>query len=155
MGNSRRNPFRGFVDTLSETNRARERWMTGNDAGGEDRRRDHTTAWIPTTDIFAQGDDLVIRAELAGVSEEDVDLTISSGMLTISGDRKIDLDEDQASYYVRERFYGVFRRDMTLPEGIDESRIHASFKNGLLLITVKDGAIATKPRHVQIQTDPG
>ncbi|MGI8865876.1 MAG: Hsp20/alpha crystallin family protein, partial [Rubrobacteraceae bacterium] len=62
MGNSRRNPFRGFVDTLSETNRARERWMTGNDAG-EDRRRDHTTAWIPTTDIFAIGDDLVIRAE--------------------------------------------------------------------------------------------
>ena len=154
MGSSRRNPFRGFVDTLSETNRARERWMTGNDAG-EDRRRDHTTAWIPTTDVFAIGDDLVIRAELAGVDQNEVDLTVSSGMLTISGERKIDLDEDEASYYVRERFYGVFRRDMTLPEGIDESRISANFKNGLLLITVKDGAIATKPRHVQIQTDPG
>ncbi len=154
MGSSRRNPFRGFVDTLSETNRARERWMTGKDAG-EDRRRDHTTAWIPTTDIFAIGDDLVIRAELAGVDQNEVDLTVSSGMLTISGERKIDLDEDEASYYVRERFYGVFRRDMTLPEGIDESRISANFKNGLLLITVKDGAIATKPRHVQIQTDPG
>lgn len=154
MVSSRRNPFRGFVDTLSETNRARERWMTGKDAG-EDRRRDHTTAWIPTTDIFAIGDDLVIRAELAGVDQNEVDLTVSSGILTISGERKIDLDEDEASYYVRERFYGVFRRDMTLPEGIDESRISANFKNGLLLITVKDGAIATKPRHVQIQTDPG
>lgn len=154
MGRPRRNPFRGFVDTLSETNRAREQWMTGYDASQEDRQRTHMTAWIPTTDIFAKGEDLVIRIELAGVGQEDVDVTVSSGMLTVSGERKTELGEDEdVSYYVRERFYGNFRRSMTLPEGIDESRVRAGFENGMLQIIVQGGAVAAQPRHVQIKNE--
>ena len=150
MGRQRRHPFRGFSDTLSEMNRAREQWMTAYDPGQEDRQRTHMTAWIPTTDIFAKGEDLIIRVEVAGVDQKDVDLTISNGMLTVSGERKSELDEEGVHYYLRERFYGVFRRSMTLPEGIDESKISASFKNGMLQITVQGGAEATQPRHVQI-----
>ena len=150
MSITRRNPFRGLVDTISEMNRTRERWMTGPETG-EDRQRTHMTAWVPTTDIFASNEDLVIRVELAGVRPVDVDVALSSGVLTISGERRSDLDDEEVSYYVRERFYGVFRRTITLPEGIDESKISASFKNGMLQISVQGGAAAAEPRRIHVR----
>jgi HSP20 family protein len=150
MSITRRNPFRGLVDTISEMNRTRERWMTGQETG-EDRQRTHMTAWVPTTDILASNEDLVIRVELAGVRPGDVDVALSSGVLTISGERRSDLDDEEVSYYVRERFYGVFRRTITLPEGIDESKISASFKNGMLQISVQGGAAAAEPRRIHVR----
>lgn len=144
-----KNPFRGFIDTISETNRMREHWMTGEGLQ-EGQRRTHATAWVPTTDIFARQGDLVIRTELAGVAEEDIEITVSGGTLTISGERRDDTSDEEVGYYVRERFYGNFRRSMTLPEGANETRISASFKNGMLEITVKDGAKATETRRIEI-----
>jgi HSP20 family protein len=150
MSITRRNPFRGLVDTISEMNRTRERWMTGQETG-EDRQRTHMTAWVPTTDIFASNEDLVIRVELAGIRPGNVDVALSSGVLTISGERRSDLDDEEVSYYVRERFYGVFRRTITLPEGIDESKISASFNNGVLQISVQGGAAAAEPRRIHVR----
>jgi HSP20 family protein len=150
MGRTRRNPFRGLIDTISETNRTRERWMTGQEIG-EDRQRTHMTAWVPTTDIFARGEELVIRVELAGVRPEDVDVALSNGVLTISGERRSELDDEEVSYYVRERFYGVFRRTMTLPEGIDQSEISAGFKNGMLQVTVQGAAAAAEPQRIRVR----
>ncbi len=155
MGRVRRNPFRGLVDHISEMNRLQERWMAGSETGREDQRRTHITAWVPTTDIFAKDEDLVIRIEVAGVDREDVDVTVSNGMLTVSGERRSELDDEEVSYYVRERFYGVFRRSITLPEGIDGSKIDAGFNNGMLEITVQGGAVAAQPRHVQITDESG
>lgn len=152
MGRTRRNPFRGIVDTISEMNRTRERWLTGQE-GGEDRQRTHMTAWVPTTDIFARGEDLVIRAELAGVRAEDLEVDLSNGVLTVSGERYSELDEDEVSYYVRERFYGVFRRTITLPDGVSESSIDASFRNGLLEITVEGGAMAAAPSRIRVRDE--
>ena len=85
MGRARRNPFRGLIDHVSEMNRAQERWLTGSETGREDQRRTHITAWVPATDIFATGDDLVIRVSLSGVDSDEVDLTLSNGVLTVSG----------------------------------------------------------------------
>lgn len=144
-----RNPFRGFIDTISETNRMQHHWMTG-EGMQEDQRRTHATAWVPTTDIFARHGDLVIRAELAGVTEDDIEISVSGGILTISGERRDDTKGEDVGYYVRERFYGNFRRSMTLPEGVDENKISASFENGMLEICIKDGAAATKTRQIKI-----
>ena len=152
MGRTQRNPFQGLVDTVSEMNRTRERWMTGQETE-EDRQRTHMSAWVPTTDIFAKGEDLVIRVELAGVMPGDVDVALSNGVLTISGERVSELDDEEVSYYVRERFYGIFRRAITLPEGIDESKINAAFKNGMLQITVQGGAAAAKPKRIQVRDE--
>ena len=152
MGSTRRNPFQGLVDTISEMNRMRERWMTGQETE-EDRQRTHMSAWVPTTDIFAKGEDLVIRVELAGARPGDVDVALSNGVLTISGERVSELDDEEVSYYVRERFYGIFRRAITLPEGIDESKINAAFKNGMLQITVQGGAAAAKPKRIQVRDE--
>lgn len=148
MGRNR-NPFRGFIDTISETNRMQQHWMTG-EGTQEDQRRTHATAWVPSTDIFARQGDLIIRCELAGVMEEDIDVSVSGGILMISGERKNDTRDEDVGYYVRERSYGNFRRSMTLPEGVDEDQISATYENGMLEVTIKDGANAAAPRRIKI-----
>lgn len=148
MGRNR-NPFRGFIDTISETNRMQQHWMTG-EGTQEDQRRTHATAWVPSTDIFARQGDLIIRCELAGVTEEDIDISVTGGILMISGERKNDTRDEDVGYYVRERSYGNFRRTMTLPEGVDEDQISATYENGMLEVTIKDGAHAAAPRRIKI-----
>jgi HSP20 family protein len=144
MGKTR-NPFRGLMDHMSEMSRMREYAEGG---GPEDQRRTHATAWVPTADIFARGGDLIIRCELAGVAREDVEVSLSGGVLTIDGERRG--EPEGASYYARERHYGRFRRTMNLPEGIDGSRISADFENGLLEVTVKGGVDSPEPERIQI-----
>ena len=155
MGEKRRNPFQGFLDTTSEMTRARELGRHGFEPGREDQQRTHATAWVPTADVFARDQDLVVRVELAGVGREDVDITFSGGVLTVSGERRSELNEDEVSFYVRERFYGVFRRTMTLPPGVDESKIDAEFYNGLVEITIRGAAAAAAPRRIELREKSG
>lgn len=133
--------FGGITDLFSELSRIREVGVRGSEHPAEERRRTHASAWVPATDIVAQGEDLLIRVELAGVAPEDVHLSFSSGVLTVSGRRLTELDdEDPANFYVRERYYGEFRRSFTLPEGTEASRISADFADGLVEIRVVGGA---------------
>ena len=145
MGRTR-NPFRGLVDTMSEMARMREYAEGGG--GQEDQRRTHATAWVPTTDIYAEGDDLKIRCELAGVRPEEVDISFSDGALTIDGERTG--APETTDFYARERYYGRFRRRLKLPHGIDKGAISASFENGLLEVTVKGGVDRREPERIQI-----
>jgi HSP20 family protein len=147
MSRARRNPFRGLMDHMSEMSRMREYIESGH----EDQRRTHATAWIPTTDIFARGDDLVIRCELAGVERDDIDITLSNGVLTISGERRSGLNEEELTYYTRERSFGHFRRSISLPDGIDGSRVNATFEEGLLEISIQGGAHLPEPQRIQIR----
>jgi HSP20 family protein len=152
MDRTRRNPFRGIFDAISEMNRMQEQWMTGYDPSHqEEQPRTHETAWVPATDIFAIGDDLIIRCELSGVEKEDIDISLSSGTLVISGERRSELDEEQTSFLVRERFYGEFRRTINLPENVGNDKISASFDDGMLEITVKGGARIPEPQRIEIQ----
>jgi HSP20 family protein len=151
MGQRRSNPFRGFVDVMSEMNRMREVGRGGYEPGYEDRERTQASAWVPNADVFARGEDLVTKLELAGVEREDIDITLHDNTLTVSGEHESDLDDD-VSFYVHERFYGAFRRSMTLPAGIHASKIDAS-DNGLLEITVKEGA-AAKSKRIEIGDKP-
>lgn len=143
------NPFRGFLDVMSEMNRMQHHWML-KDKPEMIGDRTHATAWVPHADIFAVHGDLVIRCELAGMGSQEVDVTVSSGVLTISGERKNDLDESQVSFYTRERVYGAFRRSMILPEGVTQDDIVASMQNGLLEVTVKGGA-SSRLHHVRVE----
>jgi HSP20 family protein len=152
MSERQTDPFRGFLDMTSEMNRMRQIGMYGYEAGQEERERTHATAWVPTTDIFARGEDLVIRVELAGVDRDDIELTLNDNVLTVSGERRRELDEEEVSFYVSERYYGAFRRSMTLPSGIDEGRISADFDNGLMEITVRGGATVVQPRRIEIRS---
>jgi HSP20 family protein len=158
MDRERRNPFHGVVDAISEWNRMRElgSGRIGSETGHEDRQRTHATAWVPSTDIFARGEDLVIRVSLSGVYPEDVEITFSNGVLTVSGERRSELDEGEVTFYVRERYYGAFRRSVTLPAGVDEDDISADFENGLVAITVRGGAAAAQPpKRIEIRNRSG
>jgi HSP20 family protein len=139
------------MDHMSEMTRMREYAEGGG--GAEDQRRTHATAWIPTADIFAKGQDLVIRCELAGVEREDLEVSLAGGVLTIDGERKG--EPEDVSYYSRERYYGRFRRTMTLPEGVEGDRITADFENGLLEVTVKGAADYPEPERIRIGTSVG
>jgi len=150
MTEQQRNPFRGFLDMASEMNRMRNVGAYGQETGQEDRERTHATAWVPTVDVFAKGQDLVIRMELAGVAPQDIDVSFHENTLTVSGERGRDMD-GEVSFYVHERFYGVFRRSMTLPAGIDDNDISAEFDNGLVEITVEGGAANPEPRRIEVR----
>jgi len=138
MADSKRSHFRGLFDSFAELNRMREHWQQVEPSP---EARTQASAWVPTLDIYAEEDDLVIRCELAGVGKDDVDVSLSGNSLWISGERTEDPQErENVSVYVRERRYGTFRRNITLPETIDSDMIRASFVDGLLEITI-DGAL--------------
>jgi HSP20 family protein len=150
---SARNPFEGVTDYFSELNRLRRTGTHGSEPVHEERQRTHASAWVPATDICVRGEDLLIKVELAGVSPDDVNLSFAHGILTISGNRRPDPDIDSESgFYVRERFYGEFRRAITLPEGTDRSQITAEFDDGLVEITVAGGARPTDDSKIDLRT---
>jgi HSP20 family protein len=153
MGRAR-NPFRGLIDHMSEMARMRE-YAEGGGQAQEDQRRTHATAWVPTTDIFAKGDDLVIRCELAGVHQDDIDVTLANGVLTVSGERRSELDDEELEFYTRERSFGHFRRTINLPDGVDGSKMDAGFEDGLLEISIEGGANLPGPLRVRIRSQVG
>jgi len=139
MVQRRSSPFRGFVDLFTEMERMRRLGRTGTVGEREDQPRTDATAWVPSADIFADGQNLVIRLELPGVKPSDINVTFAGGMLTISGERRSDLP-DSTTFYARERYYGPFERSMIVPDGIDETMITASFEDGIAEITVENAA---------------
>jgi HSP20 family protein len=148
-----RNPFEGVTDYFSELNRMRQTGLHGRE-GHEERQRTHASAWVPATDIYVDGEDLVIRVELAGVSPDDVSLAFAHGALTVSGNRRPEVEGD-AAFYVRERFYGEFRRVITLPDGTEPRDISAEFDNGLVEVTVRGGASHPDTSRIELRSRPG
>ena len=142
----KRGAFQGFVDTFAEMGRMREHVLHGGEA------RTHATAWVPTTDIFVRDDDLVIRCELAGVDNDDVEVTLSHGTLWIWGERTQPPEEEGAvNFYVRERSFGPFRRSINLPEQVDAAGLRASFEGGLLEITIEGAAAPADVERIEIE----
>jgi HSP20 family protein len=147
MPGSHQSGFRGLYDVFAEMGRMREHVTHA------DPSQDQSTgarAWVPATDIFVDGDNLVIRCELAGVPKSDVNVSLSGGQLWISGERKGAPDADDRSFYVRERRYGPFRRIITLPETAVGDRITATVEDGLLEIVVEGGAAADDHQQIEI-----
>ena len=146
-------PFRGFYDMQSEMNRMFDE-VFGNLArtsGGGRQRGEVPSRWAPALDVLQEDGDIVVRAELPGVKQEDVDITLQNGVLSISGERRAEEQKEGSGYYVRERRYGSFQRSMTLPEGVDESKIRARFQDGVLEVRVEGAAAVREPKRIQIE----
>ena len=135
----RHNPFDGVTDLFTELSRMREIGTHGREHSHEDKQRTHASAWVPTTDIFAQGGRLVIRIELAGVDPRGrrPALRQRGADRLRHPQRRLRRRDDEPTFYVRERFYGEFRRSITLPEGTEREQIHAGFDDGLVEIIVE------------------
>lgn len=105
--------------------------------------------WIPAMDVVETEDHFVLRADLPGMSEGDVNVELDDNVLTISGERKSEHEEKREGYYRVERASGAFSRSLTLPEGVDPEGIQASFENGVLEVRIAKPE-QQKPRKVQI-----
>lgn len=125
--------FNSFFDTPTPAQ--------GN--GGSVRR------WIPPMDLVETETEYLLKADLPGLSDEDVSIEFEDNVLTIAGERKSDHEERKEGYYRVERSYGRFSRSLTMPEGVDAEAVKASFDHGVLEIHVPKPE-AKKPRKVEI-----
>jgi len=92
--------------------------------------------WSPQVETFRRGDDIVVRADIPGVQKDDVHVEVENDVLTISGERRDEQEEQRDGYYRSERSYGQFYRALPLPEGVDAEKCEASFKDGVLEVTL-------------------
>src|SRR5215212_2830749 len=105
--------------------------------------------WMPAMDLVETGDHFVLRADLPGMSEEDVTIEVEERVLTISGERKAEHSENKDGYHRVERAFGSFSRSLTLPEGVDAEAVAASFDRGVLEVRIPKPE-QTKPKRVSI-----
>jgi HSP20 family protein len=105
--------------------------------------------WMPAMDLVETGDHFVLRADLPGLSEEDVNIEVEDRVLTISGERKAEHTESKDGYQRVERAFGSFSRSLTLPEGIDAESVVASFDKGVLEVQIPKPE-ERKPRKISI-----
>lgn len=106
----------------------------------------------PSIDVKETDTSIEIEAELPGVDEKDVQVTIEDNVLTIKGEKKADKAENKKDYYMSERSYGSFLRSFELPTGIDASKVSAAFTKGVLKVTLpKPTAAEAKARKIEIK----
>ena|SRR5436190_24346411 len=115
------------------------------DAGEVGDRR-----WVPATDLLEKDDHFVLRADLPGLSEDDVSIEVQDNTLTVSGERKAEHEEKQRGWYRVERSFGRFSRSLTLPEGVNADAITADFDRGVLEVRIPKPE-ERKPRRVEIK----
>jgi HSP20 family protein len=138
-------PVRELNTIQSEMNRLFNTFFespTGGN-GGSFRR------WIPAMDLVETENDFVLKADLPGLAEDDVNIEVEDNVLTISGERKSEREDRNEGYYRVERSYGSFRRSLTLPQGVDPESVRASFDRGVLEVHVPKPE-ERKPRKVAI-----
>jgi HSP20 family protein len=110
--------------------------------------------WVPPVDLVEAEDHFVLKADLPGLSEEDVSIEVQDGSLTISGERKAEHEERARGWYRIERSFGRFNRSLTLPDGVDADRIEASFSHGVLEVRIPKPE-ERKPRRIEISSADG
>jgi HSP20 family protein len=117
--------------------------------------RDEDTAfrgnWVPAVDIFeTENHDLVVRAELPGMSREDIEVTVENSTLVLKGEKKFDAAVKDEQYRRIERSYGTFHRSFTLPNTVDTTKVSADVRNGVLTVTLPFREEA-KPRSINVE----
>ena len=108
--------------------------------------------WIPAVDIEENDNGISVKAEIPGMNEKDIRVTIEKNMLTISGEKKEEREEKKNRRVVSERRYGTFSRSFQLPAGIKRDEIKADFKNGILTISMPK-AESEKNKKIEISVN--
>ena len=107
-------------------------------------------SWTPSMDVIEKADHVLLRAELPGLAQEDVEITVENNTLTLRGEKKFEHTEETDNYRRLESRYGSFYRSFSLPNSVDQERIDAKFRNGVLEITLPKAEEA-KPKKIQIK----
>jgi HSP20 family protein len=137
-------PLRELGTLQSEMNRLFNTVFDSPGGNGGTLRR-----WMPAMDLLETADSFVLRADLPGMGEENVNIELEDSTLTISGERKTEHESSEEGYYRVERASGAFHRSLTLPKGVDPEAVSASFDRGVLEVRIPKPE-ARKPRKIQI-----
>jgi HSP20 family protein len=108
-----------------------------------------TSSWVPALDVFEDKDHVVVKAEMPGMEEKDIDINLEKNTLTIRGEKKFENEVKEEDYYHIERSFGKFQRSLELPSTVDASAVKATYKNGILEIRLPKKEEA-KPKQIKI-----
>lgn len=140
-------PFRDLLGMRDEINRLFDISLGGSPSA---RAGLLDGEWAPAVDVYENDDTVVVKTELPGLSEKDVELTILGDTLTIKGEKKKEEEKKEKHYHRLERSYGSFQRSIMLPSQVAHDKAKASFKNGVLEIEVPKKEEA-KPKQIKVE----
>lgn len=140
-------PFRDFERMRRDMDRL---WDSFFERGV--RRTDEEGEWLPSLDVAETKNDIVVKAEVPGMDPKDIDISLSDGLLTIKGEKKQEKEEKEENYHFIERSYGAFSRSVRLPKDVQSDKISASYKNGVLKVTLPKSEEAKK-KEVKIKVE--
>jgi HSP20 family protein len=136
-------PFRNFSTLQDQVNRLFETSFQGKADTSE------LTTWAPTVDIYETENELVLKVDLPGIDEKDLDVRVENNMLTIRGERKFEEKVKEDNYLRIERSYGSFSRSFSLPTTVNTEAINAQYTNGVLTVELAKRA-ESKPKQVKV-----
>jgi HSP20 family protein len=140
-------PFRELEDMSNRLNRVFGRFPLTREM---DKDTMVAFDWAPSVDISESSEEFVIKAEIPGVNKDDVKVSIDDGVVSIQGERKQEKEEKDKKFHRVERSYGSFLRTFSLPSNIDDAKVQAQFKDGLLTVRLPKSASA-KPKTVEVK----
>jgi HSP20 family protein len=141
-------PFRELEEMSDRLNRMFSRPALPR-TNGNDKETMIVADWVPSVDVSETDGDYQIKAEIPDVKKEDVKVTVEEGVLTIQGERKQEKEEKGKKYHRVERSYGRFVRSFTLPDLVDEEKVKAEFKDGVLNLQLPKSEKA-KPKAIEV-----
>jgi len=140
---ARLEPFRGLSTLQDQFNRL------FNESFRNHPEESALTTWAPSVDIYETPNELVVKADLPDVNEQDIDVRVENNLLTIRGERKFEKSVSEENYLRVERTYGSFSRSFSLPNTVNPEAIGAEYKNGVLTVTLPKRE-ESKPRQVKV-----
>ncbi len=146
----RMTPMETFRE-LENVSERLSRLLAAGRATGDGQKESMALAdWIPAVDVLETDTEFQIRAELPGIEKEQVSLAVEEGVLTISGRREQEKEENGKRYHKIERAYGSFARSFTVPDIVDQHKVSAEFKNGVLTVRLPKSEKA-RPKSIEVK----
>ena len=129
-----------------------ELWPFGHDLS--ERWPAASGAYAPQVDVSEDDDSVIVTAELPGMEEKDIDLSLTHGALTLKGEKRAEKESKERGYYRSERSYGTFTRTIPLPCAVEEEKVAATFKKGVLTVTLPKSPEARREvKHIAVKTE--
>lgn len=148
---TRMTPMETFRE-LENVSERLSRLLAASRAGASDGQKESMALadWVPAVDVLETDTEFQIRAELPGIEKEQVSLAVEEGVLTISGRREQEKEENGKRYHKIERAYGSFARSFTVPDIVDQHKVSAEFKNGVLTVRLPKSEKA-RPKSIEVK----
>ena len=144
----RLDPFRDLRAVQGRFDRLFSDAIARRTNGGEDEPL--RASWLPAVDVHENDNQITLRAELPGMTEEDVELTVDKGRLTIQGEKRLEKEDTDGDYHRIESSYGSFYRGFPLPDTVDQQNIEARFDNGVLNVILPKTEEA-QPKRIELK----